>query len=663
MKHPPGKAHVFLLVRSLFPSPLFFPDTSGPWSPFSEHRLPVLLGFVCLGAALLTSCSSSYQPPPPPAQDFAIAISPASVTQQAGGTASTFTVSITGQNGFAGSVSITLSGLPAGSTTSPASPFAVTAGASQTVTLSMPTSVGAGNFTVMANGTSGTLTHSASLLLTVTSATSAKDFALSVSPAQVSATLGTTSPAISISIAALNGFTGIVTLTLTGLPAGVTQQPAGPLVLAAGQSQALTFSIPAASAIGIFTVQIAAASGSTSHTGNVGLTINPVITTSEDSTMFFLEARTSTDAARLGLLKAWGASITEVSLNGINYVNHDDPGRQIQTSLWDGNASYGGTWGYNPIEAGDHFFNGSPVLASTLLTDSIYTKTQPIQWAPENFGGGTGPVLGDAYIEKWISVVPGYNRVFRVHYKITHFGTDSHADATQELPVMYVNPIVPNFFYYGGSAPWTDDALSQFAMPGGCCIVLPTPEQWGAYVDATNTGIALYTPMQYPNSKGFNALSTLQFTPTCPYSWDPGSVLEFDAFILVGPVNESRAAIYALHSQQSSSSPLPPYGFLDLPQTSDTLRGNANIAGWAWALPGIASIDVFVDGGRVASATYGLPRADVVNAQPGAPANTGFQYSLDTTRFSNGSHTIIVKATDNAGHIATFSTKQVTFAN
>jgi len=620
----------------------------------------VLLAFVCLGAALLSSCGNSYQPPPPPAQDFAIAISPSSVTQQAGGAGSTFNVSVTGQNGFTGSVSISLSGLPVGSTTSPASPFAAAAGASQAVTLSVPASVAAGNFTVMANGTSGTLAHSAPLPLTVTSA---KDFALSASPAQVSATLGTTSPAVSISIAALNGFTGTVTVTLTGLPVGVTQQPSGPLVLSGGQSQAFTLSIPAASAIGIFTIQVAAASGFTAHTANFGLTINPVVTTSEDATMFFLDARTSTDAARLGLLKAWGAAVTEVSLNGVNYVNHDDPGRQIQTSLWDSNATYGGTWGYNPIESGDHFFNGSPVLASTLLADSIYTKTQPIQWAPENFGGGTGPVLGDAYIEKWISVVPGYNRVFKVHYKITHFGTDSHADATNELPVMYVNPIVPNFFYYGGSAPWTNDALSQFTMPAGCCVVLPTPEQWGAYVDATNTGIALYTPMQYPNSKGFNAGSTLQFTPTCPFTWDAGSVLEFDTFILEGPVNESRAVIYALHSQQSSPSPLPPYGFLGPPQTGDTLHGNANIEGWAWALPGISSIDVFIDGSRVASATYGLSRPDVVSAQPGAPADTGFQYALDTTKFTNGSHTIIVKATDNAGHVATFSTKQVTFAN
>src|SRR6266576_4115525 len=116
----------------------------------------------------------------------------------------------------------------------------------------------------------------------------------------------------------------------------------------------------------------------------------------------------------------------------------------LQTSLWDGNADYTTSWGYNPIEAGDHMFHGSPLLVSTLMPDSIYRKTQPIQWAPENFGDGTDPVLGDAYIEKWILVVPGYNRVFKVHYRITHFGTDSHAQNKQELPVAYVNP---NFSY------------------------------------------------------------------------------------------------------------------------------------------------------------------------------------------------------------------------
>src|SRR5712672_4811450 len=97
--------------------------------------------FLCLGTALLTGCGSSNQSAQSATQDFAIAVSPSSVTQQAGGAAATFTISVTGQNGFTGPVSISLSGLPAASATSPASAFTIAAGASQTLTLSVPVSV------------------------------------------------------------------------------------------------------------------------------------------------------------------------------------------------------------------------------------------------------------------------------------------------------------------------------------------------------------------------------------------------------------------------------------------------------------------------------------------------------------------------------------------
>ena len=543
----------------------------------------------------------------------------------------------------------------------PPSPFVVAAGSSQAITLQIQATVAAANFQVTINGTSGTLAHSTTLALSVTAA---KDFGLSISPAQIAVTVGTVSAPFSVSIAGENGFTDTAMLTFSGLPSGATSQPASPFTVAAGQSQAVTISVPASAALGSFTIQVGATSGSLSHSAQLGLTLMVIKTFDNGAGLLYLETDTSIETTRVGLQKSWGGSIIEASLNGTDYVNNDDPGRQIQTSLWDGNANYNTSWGYNPIEAGDHFFDGSPLLTYTLQPDSVYTKTQPIQWAPEKFGGGPGnPVLGDAYIEKWISVVPGYNRVFKVHYKITHFGTDSHGDAPQELPVVYVNPIVSNFVYYAGNAPWTNDALSQFTMPGSCCPELHTPEQWGAYVDSTNTGLALYTPMQFPNSKGFNAGSTLQFTPLCPYSWDPGSVLEFDTYILLGAVNDSRTAVYALHSQQSGRSPLPAFGNLDDPHTGDTLKGTANVAGWAWDLSAMASIDVFVDGNRVGSATYGLPRPDVGNAFPGAPVNLGYQYSLDSTQLSNGSHTIIVKATDANGRVATFPTAQVTVSN
>jgi hypothetical protein len=141
-------------------------------------RLPSLVAAcaLCVWATHFVACGgASYTPP---AKDFGMAISPGTITADAGGADSAFTVSITGQNGFADSVSIALSGLPDGATASPAGPFSVAAGGGQTVTLSIPSTISAGTFTVMANGTSGSLTHASSLALTVQSA---KDFSISAS--------------------------------------------------------------------------------------------------------------------------------------------------------------------------------------------------------------------------------------------------------------------------------------------------------------------------------------------------------------------------------------------------------------------------------------------------------------------------------------------------
>src|SRR5258708_28495601 len=91
----------------------------------SKCHASLIHAFLALGAPLLSGCGSSSQPPSPPAQDFTIAISPTSLTQQAGAAASTFTVSIAGQNGFTGPLPISLSGLPAPSPTSPPSSSSV----------------------------------------------------------------------------------------------------------------------------------------------------------------------------------------------------------------------------------------------------------------------------------------------------------------------------------------------------------------------------------------------------------------------------------------------------------------------------------------------------------------------------------------------------------
>jgi IPT/TIG domain len=126
--------------------------------------LMVLLFVLCSGCG---GGSSSLGVPPPPQPDFSLGFSQSSITVEQGATSPAISVSVGSVNGFAGSVQITLSGLPTGVISNPSSPFSVSAGASAPVLFSAASNANTGNFTVMATGASGSLTHPADLGLTI----------------------------------------------------------------------------------------------------------------------------------------------------------------------------------------------------------------------------------------------------------------------------------------------------------------------------------------------------------------------------------------------------------------------------------------------------------------------------------------------------------------
>lgn len=73
-------------------------------------------------------------------------------------------------NGFSSAVQVALNALPAGVTSNPVSPFSVAAGASTSVVFGAAANAATGNFTISVQGTSGALSHSASLAVAVQSA-------------------------------------------------------------------------------------------------------------------------------------------------------------------------------------------------------------------------------------------------------------------------------------------------------------------------------------------------------------------------------------------------------------------------------------------------------------------------------------------------------------
>jgi subtilisin family serine protease len=195
--------------------------------------------------------------PPPP--DFSLAVTPAARTTAPGG-AVDYTVSTTAVGGFTGDVALSLSGLTAAQATwsfAPAS-IAGAAGASQ-LTLSTASAIAPGRYTLTITGTSGSVSHSVTVTLIV------PDFSLSVSPTSRTTTPGT-AVTYTVSVGAINGFTGTVSLALSGLSQGSwTFAPAS--ITNAGTS---TLTVTAAAA-GTYSLTITGTSGAIVHTRTVTL--------------------------------------------------------------------------------------------------------------------------------------------------------------------------------------------------------------------------------------------------------------------------------------------------------------------------------------------------------------------------------------------------------
>lgn len=193
---------------------------------------------------------------PPP--NFTVSGSPstASVVQ---GKQVSYTVSVTPSNGFSDTVNFSVTGLPSGATSSFV-PASVTGSGSSTLTVTTSSTTSVGTYTLTITGASATLSHSTSVNLTVTSAA---DFALSASPTTLSIRRGQ-SGKDTITVSALQGFTGTVSLTASGLPSRVTASW-NPSSVSGSGSSALTIHVGPRARTGTYSLTIKGTSGSLAH--------------------------------------------------------------------------------------------------------------------------------------------------------------------------------------------------------------------------------------------------------------------------------------------------------------------------------------------------------------------------------------------------------------
>jgi len=196
--------------------------------------------------------------------DFSLSATPASQTIVPGASTS-YTATVTPQTGFTGTVTFSVTGLPSGATAA-FNPLSVATKGSTTVSVSTSAATLPGSYPLTIQGTSGPRIRTVNVTLVVNG-----DFSISATPASRTITRGGVAT-YNVTIAAGQGFSGTVNLTVSGAPqrATTTFNPAS--IVNAGTS-VLTIDTNPNVQRRTRTLTITGAGGGRSHSVNVTLIV------------------------------------------------------------------------------------------------------------------------------------------------------------------------------------------------------------------------------------------------------------------------------------------------------------------------------------------------------------------------------------------------------
>jgi len=234
---------------------------SGTASPFDYTFTPPTGKHTYYVYATLTTGAEMWSAPiwinasVPTTPDFSVSATPSSQTVTQGASTS-YTATVTPSGGFTGTVTFSANGLPAGASAS-FNPASVTTSGSSTMTVTTASTTPVGSYPLTITGTSGTLSRTASVSLVV-QAPPTPDFSLSTSPSSVTVTAGSAA-SYTENINRTGGFTGDVTFSISGLPAGAAGTFApNP---ATGASSALSITTSSTTPVGSYIFTVTGTSG------------------------------------------------------------------------------------------------------------------------------------------------------------------------------------------------------------------------------------------------------------------------------------------------------------------------------------------------------------------------------------------------------------------
>jgi hypothetical protein len=199
-------------------------------------------------------------------QDFSISATPSTQTVVQG-TNANYQVDVTALNGFSGTVTFSVTGVPGGNASF--NPTGITGSGTSTLTV-FTNVLTPGTYTLTVTGTSGSLIHSTTVTLVVNS-TTPPDFSVSAAPS-TETVKRPQKASYAVTVTALNGFNGTVNLSVSGLPAS-SSASFNPSSITGPGTSTLKVNTNKKTAAGTFTLTITGTSGGLTHSAQVTLVV------------------------------------------------------------------------------------------------------------------------------------------------------------------------------------------------------------------------------------------------------------------------------------------------------------------------------------------------------------------------------------------------------
>jgi uncharacterized membrane protein len=204
---------------------------------------------------------------------FTIGASPSALTAVQGSSATT-TITTTVAGGFNNAVSLSASGVPAGTTASfSPNPIPAPGGGSSVLTLNVGSSTAVGTYNIVVTGSGGGLQQSTTVSLKVTLAGT---FTISAAPSALTAVQGS-SVTSTITSTVSGGFNNPVSLSASGVPSGTTASfSPNPIAAPGAGNSTLTLAVGSGTAAGTYNILVSGAGGGLKQSTTVTLTVTAV---------------------------------------------------------------------------------------------------------------------------------------------------------------------------------------------------------------------------------------------------------------------------------------------------------------------------------------------------------------------------------------------------